>query len=182
MSYPFNMMISLNTLTIEPKGKDDKPETIDLTPYVGNIAESVNVDLAQPELNKQDGHYTIDDCKPTVKVKFPVDTLIGNMSWQNDIYKNTIWNYVTSSKAITAVLLNGLTIIKSKPDRTATESINLNWYIERAQTSIDVNIDTIADMNGTVYIPQKHLFTVTAEFKPKQLTIGTVEPYTYNKK
>lgn len=180
MSYPFDMTISLNQLTIEPKGKDDKPKTIDLTSYIGNIAESVNLDLAQPELTKQDGHYTIDDCKPTVRVRFPADTLIGNISWQNDACKNTIWNYVTNSQAITAVLTNGLTIIKSRPDRTATESINLNWYIERAETSISVNIDTIADMNGTVYIPQKHLFTVTAEFKPQRLTVGTVEPYTYN--
>lgn len=180
MSYPFDMTISLNQLTIEPKGKDDKPKTIDLTSYIGNIAESVNLDLAQPELTKQDGHYTIDDCKPTVRVRFPADTLIGNISWQNDACKNTIWNYVTNSQAITAVLTNGLTIIKSRTDRTATESINLNWYIERAETSISVNIDTIADMNGTVYIPQKHLFTVTAEFKPQRLTVGTVEPYTYN--
>lgn len=180
MSYPFDMTISLNQLTIEPKGKDDKPKTIDLTSYIGNIAESVNLDLAQPELTKQDGHYTIDDCKPTVRVRFPADTLIGNISWQNDACKNTIWNYVTNSQAITAVLTNGLTIIKSRTDRTATESINLNWYIERTETSISVNIDTIADMNGTVYIPQKHLFTVTAEFKPQRLTVGTVEPYTYN--
>lgn len=180
MSYPFDMTISLNQLTIEPKGKDDKPKTIDLSSYVENIAESVDLDLAQPELTKQDGHYTIDDCKPTVKVRFPADTLIGNISWQNDAYKNTIWNYVTNSQAITAVLTNGLTIIKSRLDRTATESINLNRYIEHAQTSISVNIDTIADMNGTVYIPQKHLFTVTAEFRPQRLTVGTVEPYTYN--
>lgn len=180
MSYPFDMTISLNQLTIEPKGKDDKPETIDLSPHVENIAESVNLDLAQPELTKQDGHYTIDDCKPTVKVKFPADTLIGNISWQNDAHKNAIWNYVTNSKAITIVLTDGLTIINSLPNRTATESINLNQYIEHAETRIDVNIDTIADMNGTVYIPQKHLFTVTAEFKPQRLTVGTVEPYTYN--
>lgn len=180
MSYPFDMTITLNHLTIEPKGKDDKPGTIDLTPYIGGIAENVNVDLVQPELNKQDGHYTINDCKPTVRVRFPADTIIGNISWQNDACKNTIWNYVTNSQAITAVLTNGLTIINSLPDGTTTKSINLNPYIEHAETSININIGTIADMNGTIYIPQKHLFTVTAEFKPQRLTVGTVEPYTYN--
>ena len=70
------MTISLNKLTIEPKGKYDEPKIIDLTPYIGNIAESVNLDLVQPKLNKQDGHYTIDDCKPTVEVRFAVDTII----------------------------------------------------------------------------------------------------------
>lgn len=178
MSYPFDMTISLNQLTIEPKGKDDKPKAIDLSPYVENIAKSVDLDLAQPELTKQNGHYTIDDCKPTVKVKFHIDTLIGNMTWQNDADKNIIWNYVTNSKVITAVLTNGLTIINSLPDRTTTKSINLNPYIEHAETSININIGTVTDMNGTVYIPQKHLFTVTAEFKPQRLTVCAVESYT----
>lgn len=186
MSYPFNMKISLNQLTIEPKGQDDKPIPIDLTPYVGNIAENVNVDLAQPQLNKQNGHYSIDDCKPTLQVRFAVDTIIGDKSWQNTDDKTIIWNYVTNRNSTTALLRSGLTIIKTtkknNPDSTATTTINLNRYVESTATSININIDTIADMNGTVYIPQKHLFTVTAEFKPKQLTIGTVEPYTYNNK
>ncbi len=182
MSYPFDMKISLNQLTIEPKGPDDKPTPIDLTPYVGDIAENVSVDLAQP----QNEHCSIDDCKPTVQVKFAVDTIIGDKSWQNTDDKTIIWNYATNRDSITALLKSGLTIIKTtkknNPDSTATTSINLNRYVESMATSIDINIDTIADMNGTVYIPQKHLFTVTAEFKPKQLTIGTVEPYTYNNK
>lgn len=185
MSYPFDMTMSLNQLTIEPKGQDDKPIPIDLTPYVGDIAKNVNVYLAQPQFN-QNEHCSIDDCKPTVQVKFVVDTIIGDKSWQNTDDKTIIWNYATNRDSITALLRSGLTIIKTtkvhNPDSTATTSINLNKYVERTATSIDINIDTIADMNGTVYIPQKHLFTVTAEFKPKQLTIGTVEPYTYNNK
>lgn len=186
MSYPFNMKMSLNQLTIEPKGQDDKPIPIDLTPYVGDIAENVSVDLAQPQLNKQNGYCSFDDCKPTVQVKFAVDTIIGDKSWQNTDDKTIIWDYATNRGSITALLRSGLTIIKTtkvhNPDSTATTSINLNKYVERTATRININIDTITDLGGTVYIPQKHLFTVTAEFKPKRLTIGTVEPYTYNNK
>lgn len=182
MSYPFDMKISLNQLTIEPKGPDDKPTPIDLTPYVGDIAENVNVDLAHPQLNKLNEHCSIDDCKPTVQVKFAVDTIIGNKSWQNTDDKAIILDYATSGDSITAILTYGLTILKNKPDKTATTCICLNKYVQCTETNIDVNIDTISDSNGTIHIPQKHMFTVTAEFKPQQLTVGTVEPYTYNNK
>ena len=182
MSYPFDMKMSLNQLTIEPKGQDDKPIPIDLTPYVGNIAENVNVDLKQPQLNKQNSHYSIDDCKPTVQVRFAVDTIIGNKSWQDTDDKAIIWNYATSGDSITAILTYGLTILKNKPDKTATTCICLNKYIQYTETKIDVNIDTITDSNGTIHIPREHMFTVTATFKPRELTICAVEPYTYNKK
>lgn len=180
MSYPFDMTISLNKLTIEPKGKYDQPETIDLTPYIGNIAESVNLDLAQPKLNKQDGHYTIDDCKPTVEVQFAVDTIIGNLSWQNEADTDAIWGLNKARNTVTAVLANGLTIVRPKPVGVAADAINLNRYVERTKTSIDTHINRVETQAGTMEIPEEHMFTVTAQFKPKQLTVCTVEPYTYN--
>ncbi|QIG78065.1 hypothetical protein BRUR0010001c01_00034 [Bifidobacterium phage BlindUri1] len=180
MSYPFNMTISLNKLTIEPKGKYDEPKIIDLTPYIGNIAESVNLDLVQPKLNKQEGHYTIDDCKPTVEVRFAVDTIIGNLSWQNDADMDAIWGLNKARNTVTAVLANGLTIVRPKPVGVAADAINLNRYVERTETSIDTHINRVETQSGTMEIPEEHMFTVTAQFKPKQLTVGTVEPYTYN--
>lgn len=93
---------------------------------------------------------------------------------------DAIWGLNKARNTITAVLANGLTIVRPKPVGVAADSINLNRYVERTETSIDTHINRFKTQSGTIEIPEEHMFTVTAQFKPKQLTVGTVEPYTYN--